>query len=231
MTASRSSNILACCALLASAAVSSNAFVVTPSPSSSTLLATAPAPASTSSALHLCRGQDSQLVAAFNAASKEVDSTSFTSAADVDDVSDRDSEELQERRAARVAAADAATTTSSSNKARAFVSRVFHLPSSLIHRHPHPKQEGFSSAFSARPELHDESKDDDVVLCPIVGFTYVSDGPNHSTALPGTSQPACRLSDISRKQEDVFGWYSAGCKLDATIDDYSVTAHQEDNLN
>jgi hypothetical protein len=76
---------------------------------------------------------------------------------------------------------------------RAFVARVFSLPSSMIRRHPIPK---------AKVLPHELEKD--VVYFPVVGFQYVRDSPNHCTPLPTVSNPSCRLPI---QDEPAYGWF------------------------
>jgi hypothetical protein len=74
--------------------------------------------------------------------------------------------------------------------ARAFVSKVFSIPSSVIKRHPHPEAEGL----------------EDAVLYPVVGFKFVPvDGEYF--ALPTTSHAACRI--LNNKDEELVGWFKA----------------------
>jgi hypothetical protein len=83
--------------------------------------------------------------------------------------------------------------------ARAFVSRLFSLPSSpeSVWRRKGKKQE-------------------DVVLYPIIGFHFVRSQGRY-IALPTTSHAAC---PIHRNQnEEIVGWYSAACELDHFSED------------
>ena len=75
--------------------------------------------------------------------------------------------------------------------ARAFVHKVFSIPSSVIKRHPHPEAEGL---------------EEDAVLYPVVGFKFVPvDG--ECFALPTTSHAACRI--LNNKNEELVGWFKA----------------------
>lgn len=85
---------------------------------------------------------------------------------------------------------------------RAFVSRVFSIPSSMIRRHPYPKAEGL----------------EDVVYYPIVGFQFVPSDEHHSRVLPTTSRASCQLHPTG---QDLFGWYTYVCSLgNLYADDY-----------
>ena len=148
-------------------------------------------------ALNLKVNQGSQLVAAFNAAYSV-------------------KEELAEDTMPAEGAVhtETAPKPSATAAARAFVSRVFSLPSSMIKRHPHPKIEG----LPPMPRDRDlEADKDDVVLYPVVGFTYVKDKPDHSRVLPKVCSPSCR---IPMREEPVYGWFTSACRLDVFSDEY-----------
>ncbi|CAB9523193.1 expressed unknown protein [Seminavis robusta] len=102
------------------------------------------------------------------------------------------------------------------SSARAFVSRVFSLPS-VIRGHPHPKLEGLSEDDAALETTTWEWQDgpqDDVVLFPLVGFQFVQDAPNHYGVLPSSTacNPSCRLRTNAADEEHV-GWFSKACHL------------------
>jgi hypothetical protein len=126
--------------------------------------------------LNLTPDQADQLVAASNAAiykPHDVDEEEFFAPVDTSVAPERKKE---------TAAA-----------ARAFVYKVFSIPSSVIKRHPHPEAEGL----------------EDAVLYPVVGFKFVPvDGEYF--ALPTTSHAACRI--LNNKNEELVGWFKApGC--------------------
>jgi hypothetical protein len=79
--------------------------------------------------------------------------------------------------------------------ARAFVSRVFSLPSAI---------------------LHPNEVKGDVVYYPIVGFKLVPDGEGQSSVLPTTARVSCRIP--AAQTELVFGWYSPACFVDVDED-------------
>lgn len=137
----------------------------------------------TTTSLNLLPTQGSQLVAACNAAYCPSEDTPATSAS------------------------TAAASTVTPAAARAFVARVFSLPSSMIRRHPLPKMEGLPA---------DTETTKDVTYFPVVGFQYVRDAPHHCTALPTVSNPSCRLPTAHQNSEPVFGWFTAACPLDLT---------------
>jgi hypothetical protein len=88
--------------------------------------------------------------------------------------------------------------------ARAFVSRVFSSPSSLVHPHEEP-------IFSPVKFDH-RNDDDDVVLYPIVGFCLMQDA-DVVRALPTVSHPTCRIAPPQERMERLYGWYSPVCRL------------------
>jgi hypothetical protein len=81
--------------------------------------------------------------------------------------------------------------------ARAFVSRLFHMPSAIWHHAEEECEEKFE-------------------LFPVVGFRVVMDSPNHCTYLPTSSvNPVCHLhSNHVKNNEQVYGWWSPVCRLE-----------------
>lgn len=154
-----------------------------------------------STALNLLPEQGKQLEAAMNAAYSQT------------------SDLVEEEE--KVAASTTATVVSQKHRkvaARAFVSRVFSLPSSMIRRHPHPTLEGLPSF------AQDSEEKRDVVLFPLVGFRFVQDEPNHYRVLPTQSNPSCRLRNTGKGEpEALFGWFSEACPLNLYSENY-VTA-------
>ena len=111
-----------------------------------------------------------------------------------------------------------------SQSARAFVSRVFALPSHI--RHPRPEASKARSTTIDKPqqdefiEWDNVKATDDVVLFPLVGFQCVQDGPNHYRAMPSKSTAACRLRNQPGSEEEVLvGWYSKACHLNMYVED------------
>lgn len=185
--------LLASCLVAASWLQQTNAFAPLPACSSSFTRPTT----TTTTSLSLLPSQGNQLAAA------------WTAACSSDDV---DTDDLEATMAVKECGVSPDTTETKS-AARKFVSKVFSLPSSMIKRHPHPTVEGFdesSSLWDAAVE-DSSSSDDDVVLFPVVGFTYVKDAPHHVRALPTISTPSCRLP---AQGEYVVGWFSRACKLE-----------------
>ena len=104
--------------------------------------------------------------------------------------------------------------------ARAFVSRVFKLPSNIRQHYNHAEDEVWDNAMSLPKIPGDRSSKaggDDVVLYPVVGFRIVEDEEHHSRVLPTKSNVSCRLPN--NYNEDVFGWYSPACRLDLYKED------------
>lgn len=204
-----------------------------------------PAAVAAPTALHLVPGQGKQLEAAVNAASSSSSADASSKAAPPANVSSPPPS------GADVAMVATEPSSSSSHwralaASRSFVTRLFHIPSSTIHKHPHPIEEGllqaaipvsavdanpdaapsFPSFFTPRPpapssliENNNQKDMVDSVLYPIVGFTFWNTKKDGCIALPTTSHAACRLMTESQRQEEVFGWYSAACKLDLYAED------------
>jgi hypothetical protein len=150
----------------------------------------AQAPRTKSSSLQLLPGQGNQLVAASNA------------------VYCKEEEKQIEAATAAIHSNDESIPVHSPTAAaKSFAHRVFSLPSSMIKRHPHPKWEGFAP----------KQLEKDVVYYPVVGFQFVhTDGGD--IALPTTGHAACQLN-TQTQTEDVVGWFSPSCKLDAFSED------------
>lgn len=183
-----------------------------------------------SSALSLVPGQGNQLAAAYTASlSKEEQAKQqLAPKAPIDaGIEEQQSSSINE------------PSSSSSHwralaASRSFVQRVFHLPSSAIKKHPHPTLEGlkeqpkqsqsssYNSHHAAFPfsfiPRQQPKVDDDYVLYPLVGFQFVkSSSADRTIALPTTSHAACRLP--TNRNEEVYGWFSPGCKLDLYSED------------
>jgi hypothetical protein len=130
---------------------------------------------STTTKLHLTPEQGSQLVAAWNAACSHKD-----------DDGNYHYEEIHHHQEEK---------SMNMKSARGFVSRVFSIPSSMIRRHPHPKEEGFDHP-------HPKEEGFDVVYYPIVGFQFVQ---GHSRVFPTTAYAtACHLPSTL----PVYGWFT-----------------------
>jgi hypothetical protein len=170
---------------------------------------------SSSTSLNLLPGQGNQLAAAY---------TAFISHKNNDDETDTVTPATKPQEPPSSSSHWRALAAS-----RSFVSRVFHLPSSAIKKHPHPTLEGLkanndkkesnSFPFGFIPTRH-HREEEDAVLYPLVGFQFVKsqEGSNIKTiALPTTSHAACRLP--THRNEPVFGWYSPACKLDLYSED------------
>jgi hypothetical protein len=118
---------------------------------------------------------------------------------------------------------------------RSFASRIFHLPSSAIKKHPHPTLEGLKEnsgngqngvfPYSFNPQRPSaEGQQGDVVLYPIVGFRFCQGSEGPIRALPTKSNAACRLP--ANRHEELFGWFSPACKLDLYSEDVCHAPHE-----
>jgi len=84
--------------------------------------------------------------------------------------------------------------------ARAFVSKVFNIPSSNIQKHPHPISEGLHALAKAQEDATVGE------LFPITGCRLVQDAPDHYRTLPSMkhTNPSCRLPNL---KEELVGWF------------------------
>ena len=154
------------------------------------------------SSLQLIPGQGNQLVAAYNAATcqkkdgqgQEVDEGTGAVI------------QLVKPSSSSAAAADVDYDGLSTPASQSLASRIFSLPSALI--------------GGNRKKSEKNSNNDDVVLYPLVGFKLVHNGEK-VIALPTKSHVACRLPVSTRKDEDVYGWYSPSCSLNLYAEDIS----------
>lgn len=80
--------------------------------------------------------------------------------------------------------------------ARAFVSRVFHLPS-----------------YMKRAPKEEASKEGEVLYYPIVGFHFCKTDESHSMAVPTSNCNASIRLHPSLEEEPIYGWYTPGCLL------------------
>lgn len=144
------------------------------------------------SQLRLVPEQGNQLVAAYTAALSKYEDISD----DDDDYEEEDDDDVPRM------------TTTATN--RNFVQRAFSIPSPTItnNKKRSIKRDSFTTAISTT-----EGSGDDVVIFPLVGFTFCQNG-NRVVALPTQSNVSCRLprSKTSRAEE-IYGWYSPVCKL------------------
>ena len=98
------------------------------------------------------------------------------------------------------------------NAAREVVSRLFSLPSEIM--------KGPSASLSVEKEMDlpfnvitELSGEDDVVVYPIVGFTFVKHG-DESKVLPTSTNAACSIDSYRKSRtEATYGWFSPCCKL------------------
>lgn len=201
-----------CCDAFVLPSTSSSSSTVTTSSSSATATATA-----TATCLNLVPGQGGQLVAAYNAA-RIKEEAKTAAAADATAIAYEETE-------------DGIVVVPAAH--RNLIRRAFSLPSSMIKRHPHPKEEGLESTTTNEDETKQQQqhhKAEDIVYYPVVGFTFCKNG-DRVVALPTKSNVSCRLS--STHKEDVYGWFSPVCKLDLYSEDPCHAPHysQEGNEN
>jgi len=100
--------------------------------------------------------------------------------------------------------------------ARVFVSRLFSIPSHIIPNGTSNSQQSWlQNPFEHNEACLDEVQDD-VVLFPIVGFTFVK-GENEEVQVlpsPNGAGGACNISSVRQtKEAPVYGWYSPACQL------------------
>jgi hypothetical protein len=120
--------------------------------------------------------------------------------------SDLGEEKLTRSSSSSPTAATTSCKTTRLQSARAFVSRLFHMPSSIWH--------------------HAEEEEEKFELFPVVGFRVVMDSPNHCTFLPTSSvNPVCHLHTSAKNNEEVYGWWSPVCRLEYDDDNNSITNH------
>jgi len=156
-----------------------------------------------STALHLLPSQGCQLAAAFAAASaKEEDNTQHR---DPNSLDNRSSSDIIDGSHPELSAQSITPTQA----AREFAWRVFSIPSHIIPNGALP------NPFDHNEVCIDE-KQDDVVLFPIVGFTFVK-GENEEVIVlpsPDGSGGACNIDSVRQTKElPLYGWFSPCCKL------------------
>jgi len=176
---------------------------------------------SSASPLHLVPEQGNQLVAAYTAAlSKYHEEEHRLDGEGVEDAvaMNNDSEIDDSPRRLRN------PTTLTTDSSRNFVQRAFSLPS--LGNNNNKKKKTKASVASSSSSSIDEGDQHDIVLFPLVGFTFCRNG-NQVVPLPTQSNVSCRLPRRSKvDQEQVYGWYSPVCKLNmyATNEDDYCTA-------
>lgn len=118
--------------------------------------------------------------------------------------------------------------------AREFVSRVFSIPSYIL---PHGGSNSQQSWLHNPFENNDVCISDDhndVVLFPIVGFTFVKTEEDEMKVLPShnTSRGSCNIDSVRQtKNLPLYGWFSACCPLgDLYADDDSYCGERKENL-
>jgi hypothetical protein len=110
------------------------------------------------------------------------------------------------------------------NAARELAKRIFSLPSQIL-RTP---QDGGSDSFPFEVIADHES---DVVVYPIVGFTYVKLDNGDIRAVPSpNAKGACNIDSIHKSRTlPTYGWFSPACQLgDMHADDQSYCGNPDD---
>lgn len=164
-----------------------------------------------SSQLQLVPEQGNQLVAAYTASlSKYHEEHRLVSEGVEDEAMDDDVENDDSPRRL----GNPKTLTSDSSSSRNFVQRAFSLPSlGNNNNNNNKKLKAMSSTSASSSSTDDTDQQHDVVLFPLIGFTFCRNG-NQVVPLPTQSNVSCRLPRRSKvDQEQVYGWYSPVCKL------------------
>lgn len=93
------------------------------------------------------------------------------------------------------------------------LSSIFSIPGALLGRHP-----AAALVDLPREQLPRDSRHEDVVLYPMVGFRYVKGATGMScNVLPTISKPACQLLHVP--DQELYGWYTRACPLDNIYSD------------
>jgi len=97
--------------------------------------------------------------------------------------------------------------------AREFVSRVFSIPSHILPNVSHMQQSWLHNPFEHNEICEDERRDD-VVLYPLVGFTFVNVNDEMKVLPPPFTSGACSIGSMRQtKESPVYGWFSPCCQL------------------
>jgi len=152
-----------------------------------------------STALYLLPSQGCQLAAASAAASVKEEDHNIINNRSSPDLIDGNHPELS------------AQSITPTQAARVFAWRVFSIPTHILPN------------GASNNEVRIDDKQDDVVLFPIVGFTFVK-GENEEVQIlpsPDGSVGACNIDSIRQTKElPLYGWFSPCCKLgDVYADD------------
>lgn len=161
-----------------------------------------------STAIHLLPSQGCQLAAASAAASvKDEDSARFGDQS----LSDKSVHEQMDDKHV----GNSSHNIGSTNAAREFVSRVFSIPAYILPRASNSQQNWLFNPFEQNEVCISEDQDD-VVLFPIVGFTFVTTEDDEMKVLPShkTSRGSCNIASARHAKElPVYGWFSQCCPL------------------
>lgn len=110
------------------------------------------------------------------------------------------------------------------NAARELAKRIFSLPSQILRT---PQDDG-SDSFPFEVIADHES---DVVVYPIVGFTYVKLDNGDIRAVPSpNAKGACNIDSIHKSRTlPTYGWFSPACQLgDMHADNQSYCGNPDD---
>lgn len=112
------------------------------------------------------------------------------------------------------------------NAARELAKRIFSLPSQIL-RTP---QDGGSHSFPFEVIADHES---DVVVYPIVGFTYVKLDNGDIRAVPSpNAKGACNIDSMHKSRTlPTYGWFSPACKLGDMHADEKSYCGNPDQIN
>jgi len=106
--------------------------------------------------------------------------------------------------------------------ARVFVSRVFSIPSHILPHSASNSQHNWLHNPFEHNEVCIDKEEDDVVLFPVVGFTFVK-GENEEVQVlpsPDGSVGACNIDSVRQTKElPLYGWFSPCCKLGDLYED------------
>jgi hypothetical protein len=109
------------------------------------------------------------------------------------------------------------------NAARELVTRMFNLPSQMM---SHPSD---SSEIKLPFPVASDSRED-VVIYPIVGFTFVKLKDGHMRVVPSmNAKGECNINNFHKSRtQPTFGWFSPSCKLgDLHSDDEEYFANKD----
>jgi len=114
--------------------------------------------------------------------------------------------------------------------AREFASRLFSIPSQINSSHETHTSWITDPLQSASESSTFQNDNEDVVLYPLLGFTFVkTDDGKHVRALPSpNASGVCNIKSLQdTKESPLYGWFSSCCYLgDFDDDDYCKDRRQ-----